>query len=760
MADPPPADRLSFLFGDDVDLDGVDLEDVEERSRLMAGTFGSEPEALQLLVHEVLANQILDDDPPEVWEAVLRMQAEGTDREGILGQLALVLLPVMHDAIGSEEPWDPDAYVGALGSLPLPGPYEIEGAVLECVLSNQGIDVERLEVEVMGRLGRPEEDRTVVSIVDRMVGNLIDRGRLSWLNGNRVVHAGALSEGVVLTRRPSDEELEAGAIYADFDLAILLGRGRLWLASGHELELTVEHGRLAVKGGEGWLTQFSAGDLLGVRITSEDVVEIEVLSPEPGVDESLVARLRAVYDQEVGDPLMPVEARSLVLALQMEDPATFGEPRAPLSELADAADLERRGGEVAAEEAVWHSALLMRRSARVERMLDSDPEQEATVLNILDVADLAAGIDPSFVPDIEVPLSASVLREVLEELEDPDVCSTVAVELFDSIEPHAPERAEAFISALVGAAGRPRDVATAALLAALHAEHTGDAAAAEVEFRRAYVADQDNPVVTDRLAWYASLRGDADRADKLWRSLEWSETALRELRVLRTVTAPEGVVPGRNEPCWCGSGRKYKQCHLGTTELPPLPDRVAWLWRKAVGFVERRSYARYDVIDVAAARAVDPNDEERFEEALLDPLVMDLVLVERDWFDRFLEEVGDLLPADEAELCDEWVLVRRTVYEVVGVDPGEGVEVRDLRTGEQIAVRERTSSQVATVGAMVCARAVPDGQSHQFLGGIVAVGPGDQAALLDLLDDGDAEAIAAWVAGSQWRAAPLVSMPA
>ncbi len=21
------------------------------------------------------------------------------------------------------------------------------------------------------------------------------------------------------------------------------------------------------------------------------------------------------------------------------------------------------------------------------------------------------------------------------------------------------------------------------------------------------------------------------------------------------------VPPGRNEPCWCGSGRKYKKCH-------------------------------------------------------------------------------------------------------------------------------------------------------------------------------------------------------
>lgn len=23
-----------------------------------------------------------------------------------------------------------------------------------------------------------------------------------------------------------------------------------------------------------------------------------------------------------------------------------------------------------------------------------------------------------------------------------------------------------------------------------------------------------------------------------------------------------GSEPGRNEPCWCGSGEKYKRCHL------------------------------------------------------------------------------------------------------------------------------------------------------------------------------------------------------
>src|SRR5262249_34592796 len=27
---------------------------------------------------------------------------------------------------------------------------------------------------------------------------------------------------------------------------------------------------------------------------------------------------------------------------------------------------------------------------------------------------------------------------------------------------------------------------------------------------------------------------------------------------------PPAKKPGRNDQCWCGSGRKYKQCHLGT----------------------------------------------------------------------------------------------------------------------------------------------------------------------------------------------------
>ena len=33
-------------------------------------------------------------------------------------------------------------------------------------------------------------------------------------------------------------------------------------------------------------------------------------------------------------------------------------------------------------------------------------------------------------------------------------------------------------------------------------------------------------------------------------------------RPVTTVRREEGKV-GRNDPCWCGSGKKYKKCHMG-----------------------------------------------------------------------------------------------------------------------------------------------------------------------------------------------------
>lgn len=145
------------------------------------------------------------------------------------------------------------------------------------------------------------------------------------------------------------------------------------------------------------------------------------------------------------------------------------------------------------------------------------------------------------------------------------------------------------------------------------------------------------------------------------------------------------------------------------------------------------------------ARLVDADDQS-VREAFQDPLTLDVVLHEGGWFDRFLDERGPLLPNDEALLLHAWTLVERTVYEVVQTRPGVGVTVKDLRTGDEVEVRERIFSRSARLGERVCARAVPDGVTHQFVGGIFTVPAGRERELLDLLDEGDGLALLFYVA--------------
>ncbi|WP_407665191.1 SEC-C metal-binding domain-containing protein [Mycolicibacterium phocaicum] len=65
---------------------------------------------------------------------------------------------------------------------------------------------------------------------------------------------------------------------------------------------------------------------------------------------------------------------------------------------------------------------------------------------------------------------------------------------------------------------------------------------------------------------------------------------------------------GRNEPCWCGSGRKYKKCHLGN-EQATLLERSDWLYAKAVQHVMHSDWDEL-LTDVRVTRARAARDEE------------------------------------------------------------------------------------------------------------------------------------------------------
>jgi hypothetical protein len=104
-----------------------------------------------------------------------------------------------------------------------------------------------------------------------------------------------------------------------------------------------------------------------------------------------------------------------------------------------------------------------------------------------------------------------------------------------------------------------------------------------------------------------------------------------------------------------------------------------------------------------------------------------------------------VLPRDEELLLESWLLVDRTVYEFEAVHPGQSIDVRDIATGERFAVRERTLSRTAQAGSFVCARAVPDGETTQFIGGLFPVRPGHETAVLELCERKDGYELCRWV---------------
>jgi Domain of unknown function (DUF1841) len=117
----------------DEDFPSLDPGDPDERRLLIEGEHPEYHDALDdplfdgeldgvnprlhLAMHEVAANQLWDDDPPEAWRAAKRLQAAGVDRHEILHQLTWVAAEHLHGALSSKQSVDPEAYAAALDAL-------------------------------------------------------------------------------------------------------------------------------------------------------------------------------------------------------------------------------------------------------------------------------------------------------------------------------------------------------------------------------------------------------------------------------------------------------------------------------------------------------------------------------------------------------------------------------------------------------------------------------------------------------------------
>ena len=476
-------------------------------------------------------------------------------------------------------------------------------------------------------------------------------------------------------------------------------------------------------------------------------------------------RLSVVLEAE---PEEPMALDVAVWTACADDPKLFTEPLPPLGAALDACELAHDGEWLAARGFDFLRWQVEQRCAAIARWHDLSEDDALAVLVLLRlyhqvaemhaaalsakedggeaalaafVVELTGQPEPSPTnPDCDhgadatataTTVRATTVRATTAFLAEPAVAKAVLAETIGSGSDGAAALG-LFAETLEPLAPRAARPALLWLRGKAH-ERLADLTRAEAAYHAAESVDPQWPPALVDLARYASDRGDAARGLALLRraGIPHDHVLVELLERFQALPRPD---LGRNQPCWCGSGRKYKKCHLHHEQLP-LDERAAWLYQKAGMFLLDGPW-RGAVGETARVRAQFAEVPHAVLDALDDLLVTDAVLFEGGAFTEFLATRGVLLPEDERLLAEQWLLIDRSVYEIESVRPGEGFTMLDVRTGEVHQVRERTASQAFTAGALVCARVVPAGDTTQIFGGIEPVAPHARDELIALLDSG------------------------
>jgi hypothetical protein len=548
----------------------------------------------------------------------------------------------------------------------------------------------------------------------------------------------AVADGAVLTHVLNADEQEAGMLAADGDLDLwarladeglpLAGGGTVRTRLAFDQATLPAGSRTALAGPEGWLEAFEDETILTLRLR-DGVLEVAELAEFEAGGEELVVRAKPVVvacgtaavealksfaeaaggeqAEDQDDPGIPGAALDDVLAgLLAAQPGALDDPLPPLGLLLATAGMEVVNGFVGMPGAPWDPTEVAGLSAEEIRLF-------TLARGFLRTSE--GGTVPAVAPDrflTMLTLSSAVLERIADEVER------------DPVE-------EPMLQAARQAATTPAQRAAVALLAARGAEGAGRPVEAERLVAEALSHDPDlEPALRDA-ADYAATRGDAVRADAyLSQAGDPPDGALR--RALRPLLVSPARTTPRNSPCPCGSGRKYKACCLRKPSYP----------------LSARAQARYASIAEYAQRAPSlPTVLElaglAVPEAAL--FALDLAIFEGGVLDDYLDERGELLPADERALVERWRSVPVAPYEVTSVRPGVSVTLRPLLGGDPVRLTDRSLSRGVRRLDLLVARILDDGDGPALLANPLRADRMRRRALLEVFDGGyEPEEVAAY----------------
>jgi len=552
---------------------------------------------------------------------------------------------------------------------------------------------------------------------------------------DKVIRMDLLLDGVVFTHRLTESEIAGDLVDFIPDLAAIDldtreldlpgGTVKLEFDWGDDPHLS-EHGSLV--GPAGWLDGFTPGDLVAFRHHGTSVV-VEPVGEVAGGDEEIHA-IEAAFDAETGyEKGLGAEPGTVLEHVLIEHPGLFRRPASPVSELFATAGLEISGAWVGRAGVEWKPPMVayrddLRTRLRSTYQLDDCCEEALDAVIAAWSVQLENGITDA--GSVNRALGHGPVIYAFSEWVD---------ELFGLDTPSIGEFATTLVSS------GPRDVAPALMLLARHHEAVGDAPAAQIHLETAVRVDPDFGPALAELAWYTSDRGDASRTVSLLRKAGISEDD--PMLAFHAGLGADLPTVGRNQPCPCGLGRKYKVCHLGKSQVP-VDQRVTWLISKLTTFVTRSN--RVSGLYGLASSAMLPDFEvEDLARMARDEFIIELRVFEGGGASEFLDERSMLLPDEERDVLELWQMANLGLWEVVATDGEAHLTVRDAKTGDALEVADRSMAQTFQPGEQILARFLP-GWGRTWASGVaLRVDVRHRDSLLELLDENpDADLIAHW----------------
>lgn len=574
----------------------------------------------------------------------------------------------------------------------------------------------------------------------------------TWeLPDRRMIDTETLFEGLVLTHHVTITEIATGIIAmepdliplflvdrvddpdADEDAYILLAGGDRGIVGRFFLtSQDLDRGQFGLKVPPESLGQAADGDLIAFTVT-HGKVSIRKVDEEPALSQDaihqLLATYRSVYRTHSTDPdylwdephVQILDVFALALAGQ---PSLFRQPVPPLSVLFDAAGLQAKGRDLQMPPELTLTDL------------DGLDEVGAVALRILLHAYELFATDRAYVMET-LQLAPILLARMLMGPMVATALSAHTVLLRMEDEP----KVTAFAQSLLGDHSFN---AGPHLLLALCAEVRKDPITGEAHVAESLREYPDQAEALSLAADYAEDRGGAGGALDYLRKAGATGDQLR-LRRLQYFAAPGPAIAGRGAPCPCGSGRTHGVC-CAHRNGHPCHTRAGWLFAKALRYLLQPP-SLMAIREIAEARAKSDKRPLAWQRAALgDPLVQDLGLFEGGMLTEFLDVRGVLLPADELELGRSWIGIRRSLYEITGVEPNNSrMRLHDLASGHELVVTEETAVHALDPGVLLYARIAPDGRGHRLVGALLPIPASMREDVLGLLGRSAVE-IAGWFA--------------